>query len=228
MIHVGLETWSSGLTPFMTVLEYIGTFAAAISGVRLASVKKFDWFGAYVIGFVTALGGGTMRDVMLQVKPFWLTAPSYLITTFLAVIAVALFGRRFISGKITWFIFDTIGISVFTVIGLEKSINCGCSQWWCAVSMGVVTAVFGGVLRDICINEVPLIFRKELYAMACAVGGLLWYVLFWCGVENPYIRYIISILSIFLVRAAAIKYHLCVPVLKGHSHRMPWTKRKKI
>lgn len=220
------ETWHSGLTPFMTVLEYVGTFAAAISGVRLASVKKFDLFGAYVIGFLTALGGGTLRDCMLQVKPFWLTAPSYLITTFLSVVAVAFFGRRFISGKITWFIFDTIGISVFTVIGIEKSINCGCGESWCAISMGVITAVFGGVLRDICINEVPLIFRKELYAMACAAGGLLWYVLYWCGVNDPYIRYVLAILSIFAIRALAIKYGWRIPVLRGHSPR--WTKHKKI
>ena len=148
--------WHDEIRPFMTALEYIGTFAGAMSGVRLACYKRFDWFGAYVIGFVTALGGGTLRDIMLGVTPFWMTAPSYLFTTFLAVVAVWLFGRRFISGKITWFIFDTIAISVFMVIGLEKSIRIGVDRgidsfadWWCAIIMGVITAVFGGVMRDI-------------------------------------------------------------------------------
>ena len=117
--------WHDEIRPFMTALEYIGTFAGAMSGVRLACYKRFDWFGAYVIGFVTALGGGTLRDIMLGVTPFWMTAPSYLFTTFLAVVAVWLFGRRFISGKIAWCIFDTIAISVFMVIGLEKSIRIG-------------------------------------------------------------------------------------------------------
>ncbi len=211
--------WHDEMLPFMAVLEYIGTFAGAISGIRLASVKRFDWFGAYVIGLVTALGGGTLRDMMLNVEPFWMAAPSYLVATFAAVVAVWLFGRRFISGKITWFIFDTISISVFTIVGLEKSINCGHDEWWLAILMGVITGVFGGVLRDICINEVPLIFRKEIYALACAAGGLLYYVLYWCHVSDPYVRYILGVLVIFAIRALAIKYHLGVPVLSGHAHK---------
>ena len=210
--------WHDEILTFMTALEYIGTFAGAISGVRLACVKKFDWFGAYVIGLVTALGGGTLRDILLNVEPFWMAAPSYLVATFVAVLAVWLFGRRFISGKITWFIFDTIAISVFTIVGLEKSINCGHGEWWTAILMGVITGVFGGVLRDISINEVPLIFRKEIYALACAAGGLLYYVLDWCHVSDPYVRYILGVLVIFAIRALSIKYHLGVPVLSGHAH----------
>ena len=211
--------WHDEILTFMTALEYIGTFAGAISGVRLACVKKFDWFGAYVIGLVTALGGGTLRDILLNVEPFWMAAPSYLVATFVAVLAVWLFGRRFISGKITWFIFDTIAISVFTIVGLEKSINCGHGEWWTAILMGVITGVFGGVLRDISINEVPLIFRKEIYALACAAGGLLYYILYWCHVSDPYVRYILGVLVIFAIRALSIKYHLGVPVLSGHAHR---------
>lgn len=219
------ESWHEEIRPLMTVLEYLGTFAGAISGVRLASMKRFDWFGAYVIGFITALGGGTLRDVMLKVHPFWMTDGSYVLTTFLAVVAVWLFGRKFISGQITWFVFDTIAISVFMVIGMEKTImvfeaetpGVSCA-WWVAIAMGIITAVFGGVLRDICINEVPLIFRKELYAMACAAGGLVWYGLYWLGVSDPYIRYIAAIASIFVIRALAIKYHLGVPVLTGREH----------
>ena len=215
-----------GQDPFFTLLEHIGTFAGAISGVRMASIKRFDWFGAYVIGFVTALGGGTLRDIMLGLSPFWMTSYSYLITTFLAVVAVWLFGRKFITEQITWFVFDTIAIALFMVIGLEKAIHVSATShvyqmscadgfpWWCAIIMGVITAVFGGVLRDICINEVPLIFRKELYAMACAAGGMIYFLLYWSGVPSV-ICATVCVLSIFVIRGLAIRYHLGVPVLRG-------------
>ena len=207
--------YSDELSLFIRALEFIGTFAGAMSGVRLASVKRFDWFGASVIGFITAVGGGTLRDVLISAKPFWMSDPFYLLASAAAVISVGLFGRRFISGQITWFVFDTISISLFMMIGLQKSIMYG-YQPWCAIVLGVVTAVFGGIMRDICINEVPLIFRKELYALACAAGGILYYLLPFVGVESVYVRNISGMAMIFLVRALAIKYHLGVPVLSGH------------
>ena len=190
---------SDEINIFMRVLELIGAFAGAISGVRLASVKRFDWFGASVIGFITAAGGGTLRDVLLRVEPFWMSDPSYIIVSALAVVSIGLFGRRFISGQITWFVFDTISISLFMMIGLHKAILHS-YQPWCAIVLGVVTAVAGGILRDICINEVPLIFRKELYAL----------------VESIYVRNIAGLALIFVIRALAIKYSLGVPVLTGH------------
>ena len=200
---------------FIRTLEFIGTFAGAVSGVRLASAKRFDWFGASVIGGITALGGGTLRDVLMRVEPFWMADPFYIATTGLAILAVGLFGRRFISGQITWFIFDTISISIFMMIGLQKAIVYGYGSWWCAIMLGVITAVFGGIMRDICINEVPLIFRKELYALACAAGGVLYFVLPYAGVESIYVRNVAGMVLIFLVRALAIKYHLGVPVFTG-------------
>lgn len=215
---------------FLEILTQVGTFVGAVSGVRMASVKHFDWFGAYVIGFITALGGGTLRDVLMQRPPFWMEDPSYLVTTFLAVLAVALFGRRIISEQITWFIFDTIAISIFMVIGMEKVIEAErlkaaaagldfnlalqIACWWKAIIMGVITAVFGGVLRDICINEVPLIFRKEIYALACAAGGVLYFALMAFGIDGR-VCSVVCIFSIFVIRALAIKYHLGVPVLIG-------------
>ncbi len=201
---------------FVRALEVVGTFAGAISGVRLASVKRFDWFGASVIGFVTACGGGTLRDFCINATPFWMTHPLYLATTLFAVVSVGLFGRRFISGQITWFVFDTISISVFMIFGVYKSMgapyNC---PWWVGLTLGVVTAVFGGVLRDICINEVPLIFRKEIYALACLAGGVLYCALPLVGVESIAIRSVLGVAMIFVLRALAIKYHWGVPVLKG-------------
>ena len=138
------ESWHEGMAPFMRALEYVGTLAGAVSGIRLACRKRFDWFGAYVIGFVTAVGGGTLRDVMLLRHPFWMTDGSYVLTTVVALAAVWLFGRRFIGGQVTWFVFDTVAISVFMVIGMEKTIvvfeaeapGVDCA-WWVAVAMGV-------------------------------------------------------------------------------------------
>ncbi len=215
-----------GQDPFFTMLEYAGTFAGAISGVRLASRKRFDWFGAYVIGLVTALGGGTLRDIMLNLEPFWMQGPSYIVITFFAVVAISLFGRRFIDGHVTWFVFDTISISLFMVIGLEKTLNTG-HPWWCAIFMGVITAVFGGVLRDICINEVPLIFRKEIYALACAAGGAVYLpLLYWADLDSR-ICATVCVLTIFVVRALAIHYHLGVPVLTGRSAKLFHRPRSK-
>ncbi len=204
-----------GQDPFFTLLEHAGTFAGAISGVRLASVKRFDWFGAYVIGLVTALGGGTLRDTMLNVEPFWMANPGYVITSFIAVVCISVFGRRFINGQITWYIWDTLSISFFMVIGLEKTLRFG-HAWWCAIFMGVITAVFGGVLRDICINTVPLIFRKELYALACASGGVAYLLMGLAGLDSRLCA-TICVASIFVIRALAIRYHLGVPVLRGHN-----------
>lgn len=213
----------------------IGTFAGAVSGVRLASVKRLDWFGAYVVGLVTALGGGTLRDILLMQRPFWLSDPSYLATSFLAVVAVSVFGRRFISEQITWFFFDTVAISFFMLAGMEKTIDveraaalaqglaygrdAAVACWWRAIAMGVVTAVFGGVLRDICINEVPLIFRKELYAVACAAGGGLYFALSALGADRR-VAGVVCVVSIFAIRALAIKFRLGVPVLTGHGSRL--------
>ena len=213
------ETYNSlgqvlGHDPFSLLLEYIGTFAGAISGIRLSSIKKFDWFGAYVIGLVTAVGGGTLRDVMLNIPPFWMRHPSYLITTFVALVGVSVFGRRFISERITWFVFDTISIALFTVLGLEKTLLHG-FPGWCAIVMGVVTAVFGGVLRDVLINEVPLIFRKEIYATACFAGAVLYVLLMEVFGVSSIVCGIVCMIVIFALRALAIRFSWSVPVLRG-------------
>ena len=102
---------------FVQILDFIGTFAFAISGIRLASAKRFDWFGAYVVGLATAIGGGTIRDVLLDVTPGWMTDPIYLICTGLALLWVICFGRWLIRLNNTFFIFDTIGLALFTVVG---------------------------------------------------------------------------------------------------------------
>ena len=168
---------------FVQILDFIGTFAFAISGIRLASAKRFDWFGAYVVGFVTAIGGGTIRDLLLDVTPGWMTDPIYLICTGLALLWVILFGKHLIHLHNTFFIFDSIGLALFTVVGVGKSIALG-YPFWVAIIMGSITGAAGGVIRDVFINEIPLIFRKEIYAMACVVGGTFYWMCHLLGMES--------------------------------------------
>lgn len=202
-----------GFPSFMEVLDFIGTFAFAISGIRLASAKRFDLFGAYVVGVVTAIGGGTLRDLMLGVTPIWMTNPMYLICSGIALLWVILFEKRIVRQEVTFFIFDTIGLALFTVVGVEKALALG-FPLWVAVIMGTITGAAGGVFRDVFINEIPLIFRKEIYALACIIGGLFYGLFDWLGVDLV-LTQCLSGFSVFLVRILAVKFHLGLPILKG-------------
>lgn len=199
---------------FVQILDFIGTFAFAISGIRLASAKRFDWFGAYVVGFVTAIGGGTIRDLLLDVTPPWMTDPIYLVCTGVALFSVIVFGKYLIRLNNTFFIFDAIGLALFTVVGFEKSMSLG-YPFWVSIIMGSITGAAGGVLRDVFINEIPLIFRKEIYAMACVVGGLVCSLGAFMGLK-PYVCQIAGGIVVFVVRILAAKYKICLPILKGH------------
>ena len=200
---------------FVQILDFIGTFAFAISGIRLASAKRFDWFGAYVVGFVTAIGGGTIRDLLLDVTPGWMTDPIYLICTGLALLWVIFFGKHLIHLHNTFFIFDTIGLALFTVVGVGKSLALG-YPFWVAIIMGSITGAAGGVIRDVFINEIPLIFRKEIYALACVFGGLVYYLCLYSGL-NSTLTQIIGAVSVILIRILAVKYHISLPNLKGEN-----------
>ena len=136
---------------FVQILDFIGTFAFAISGIRLASAKRFDWFGAYVVGLATAIGGGTIRDVLLDITPGWMTDPVYLICTGMALLWVIFFGKHLIHLHNTFFIFDSVGLALFTVVGVGKSIALG-YPFWVAIIMGSITGAAGGVIRDVFIN----------------------------------------------------------------------------
>jgi uncharacterized membrane protein YeiH len=191
----------------------LGTFAFAPSGIRLASAKRFDWFGAYVVGAATAIGGGTLRDVMLDLPVFWMHDGFYLTCTALALIWVITFRKYTISMHNTFFIFDAIGLALFTVVGIQKTVDCGLPIW-IGIVMGAITGAAGGVIRDVLINEVPLIFRKEIYAMACVVGGLV-FGLFYIMEMPDMVTNLACGASVFLTRVLAVKYHICLPTLKG-------------
>ena len=198
---------------FITLCDYVGTFAFAISGIRLASAKKFDWFGAYVVGVVTAVGGGTIRDILLNATPFWMMQLSYLVISGLALLFVLMFRKYVVRLNNTFFIFDAIGLGLFAVVGIAKTLEFGFPMW-VAIVMGTITGAFGGMMRDILINEEPLIFRKDIYALACVFGGLIYYICV-CLDVPLYFTQFVSAVSVFIARVVAVKYHISLAAVKG-------------
>lgn len=198
---------------FVMALDYIGTLAFAISGIRLASAKQFDLFGAYVVGLATAIGGGTIRDIMLGVPIFWMSSPIHFCITFLALLLVWRFQRHVVRRENTWFLFDTLGLGMFAVIGIEKALAAG-QPMWVAIIMGTLTGAGGGVIRDVFLNEIPLIFRAEIYALACVHGGIAFWICRW-GHLHPVTCGFACAIIVIVSRLLAVHYRLHVPVLKG-------------
>lgn len=197
---------------FVNLIDYIGTFAFAISGIRLASQKNFDLFGAFIVGMATACGGGTLRDIMLGQSPFWMTQWIYLAITALAIIVYIPFHKFIQRISKTMFTFDTIGLALFTVVGFQKTLDAG-FPFWTANIMGMMTGAAGGVIRDIFINEVPLIFRRDIYALACAVGGFIftWSLLLGFPTISAQLG---CALAVIVIRVCAVRYHWQLPILK--------------
>lgn len=194
------------------LIELLGTFAFAISGIRHAAAKQFDWFGGYVCGVAVAIGGGTIRDLMLGTTPFWMTNAIYLICTAVALITVVVFGKWMEPLKNAWFVFDTLGLALFTVAGIQKSLAFG-QPFWVAIIMGCITGSAGGVIRDVLLNNEPVIFHKEIYAMACVIGGMTYWALDEIGLAAE-ISAVASFVVTCLIRFLAVRYHLSLPVLK--------------
>lgn len=200
---------------FLLIIEIIGTFAFAISGIRLAAAKNFDWFGAYTVGLVTAIGGGTMRDVLLDCTPFWMLNSWYLAVTGIALATVILLKKFLVKLNRTIFVFDTIGLALFVVIGIEKSIAYEFPVW-VAIVMGTMTGALGGVLRDILINEEPLIFRKDVYATACIAGGLVYWIMLYFDCSDV-LRLSLCGISVMLIRFIAVRLDWSIPILRNYA-----------
>ena len=196
---------------FLFIIEVLGTIAFAISGIRLAATKNFDWFGAYTVGLVTAIGGGTLRDLLLDIPVFWMQTWWYLAVTALSLATVILFRHKLVSRERILFMFDTVGLALFCVIGIQKTLAIGYPMW-VATIMGVITGAFGGVIRDILINEEPLVFRKDIYATACLAGALVYWILAMAG-ASPLAQQISCALTVIGLRIAALRYNLSLPVL---------------
>jgi len=194
------------------LLDLIGTLAFAISGALVSIDKKMDLFGVFIITFVTALGGGTLRDVMIGRTPVgWMVNIDYIYVIITGFILTLLFKQLIERFKIYLFIFDTIGLGVFTLIGLEKGINIGLHPIIC-IALGTMTACFGGVIRDILCAEIPVIFRKEIYATICILGGIVFFILRKFNLNSD-VLYLTTSLVIISVRVMAVRFKWYLPTL---------------
>jgi len=197
-------------TNFLYIIDILGTFSFAVSGAFLAMQKKLDPFGVLVLSFVTAIGGGTLRDMMIGNLPVgWLRNETATIVIFSAAITTMFFGRFLKQFTTTLFLFDALGLGLFTIIGIELAIDKHFSIGVC-IALGTVTACFGGVIRDVLLNDVPLLFRKEIYALACIGGGLAYFLLKKINLDEN-ISKIFCIGLIFTIRVLAVRYKLSLP-----------------
>ena len=195
---------------FYFAIDILGTIAFAISGVLVAMEKKLDLFGVFIIAFVTAVGGGTLRDILIGATPVvWLRDPVYLFTILGTVILAILFVNHLKYLRTSLFLFDTIGIGLYTMVGIEKGLAVDLMPIMC-VALGTITASFGGVIRDILCNEIPVIFRKEIYATACIIGGSSYFLLRLLPIDTTY-NYVIAIVLIIAIRLLAVTFHLALP-----------------
>ena len=196
----------------MKIIEVLGTFTFVVSGIRQASAKHFDWFGGFVCGIAVAIGGGTIRDVMLGVTPFWMTSSLYMSCAVLALLFTVVFSRSLKKLDNAWFVFDTLGLGLFTVAGIQKTLECG-HPFWVAIIMGCITGSAGGVMRDVFLNNIPVIFQKEIYATACVAGGFIYWGLALLNLSvtgRPAITFVV----VCSIRFLAVKYHITFPTLK--------------
>ncbi|RLT76476.1 trimeric intracellular cation channel family protein [bacterium J10(2018)] len=195
---------------FLFIIEVIGTIAFAISGIRMAAAKHFDWFGAYTVGLVTAIGGGTLRDILLGIPVFWMQTWWYLAVTGLSLFIVIAFKKILVKTQIL-FIFDTIGLGLFVVIGIQKTIAAD-YPFWVAVIMGVITGALGGVIRDILVNNEPLLFQKDIYATACFAGGIVYWIMSLTG-ASQLAQGLACAAVVILIRILAVRFSWSLPVL---------------
>ncbi|MEO9022925.1 MAG: trimeric intracellular cation channel family protein [Ginsengibacter sp.] len=197
---------------FLQLIDILGTVAFAVSGVFAAMQKRLDVFGILIIAFVTAIGGGTLRDMMIGDLPVsWMKNINYSIIILITATVVIFFNKTITNFQKTLLVFDSIGLGFFTVLGIQKGITFGLHPAIC-IALGTITACFGGVIRDISLNNIPLIFQKEIYATACIFGGCLYFLLLKTSWGIQFIEPV-CIIFIFLVRVLAVRYHWSLPVI---------------
>ncbi len=195
---------------FYFIIDILGTIAFAISGVLVAMDKKLDLFGVFIIAFVTAVGGGTLRDLLIGDTPVvWMRESAYVFTILGTVFFAILFRKVLKYLRRSLFLFDTIGIGLYTMVGIEKGLNAELLPVMC-IALGTITASFGGVIRDILCNEIPVIFRKEIYATACIVGGSAYFLLRELPVPDAY-AYLTGIIIVIGIRLLAVRFGIALP-----------------
>lgn len=190
--------------------DLLGTIAFAISGVLVAMDKKLDLFGVLIIASVTAIGGGTLRDLLIGATPVtWMRDLVYIYVILGTVSVAVIFQSRLKYLRTSLFLFDTLGIGLYTLVGIEKGMGVGLHPLIC-IALGTMTASFGGVLRDILCNEIPVIFRKEIYATACILGGAVYFLMLNFHIPEGF-AYVSGILLVIAIRLLAVHYHISLP-----------------
>ena len=194
------------------IIDILGTLAFSISGVLVALNKRMDAFGVLIIAFVTAVGGGTLRDVLIGETPVsWMKDMTFVYVVLISTILAVIFKSKIDYLRKSLFLFDTIGIGLYTVVGIEKGISAGLHPIIC-IALGTMSACFGGVIRDILCNEIPVIFRKEVYATACILGGIVYFIIKRLPIEGSLV-FIIAGLVVIITRLLAVKFKLRLPNL---------------
>ncbi|WP_178989100.1 trimeric intracellular cation channel family protein [Winogradskyella schleiferi] len=197
---------------FFQIIDILGTIAFAISGALVAMNKRMDPFGVLIIAFVTAVGGGTLRDVMIGVEPVsWMRNMTFVYVIIGSAVFAVVFKKRINYLRKSLFLFDTIGISLYTVVGIETGLVAGLHPLIC-IALGTMTACFGGVIRDILCNEIPVIFRKEIYATACILGGVTYFLLLQFFEDRNYLFVLVAIVVI-TIRLIAVRFKISLPSL---------------
>ncbi len=191
-------------------LDLLGTAAFAISGALFAIKKRMDTFGVLIIAFVTAVGGGTLRDMLIGADTItWMKDLNYIYVIFVSVVLAIVFRKKIGYLSKSLFLFDTIGLGIFTIIGTEIGLQNDFHPMIC-VALGMITATFGGVIRDTLSNEIPLIFQKEIYATACIIGATTYLILNKFQIDHNLIH-VLTTLMVITVRLIAVKFKLKLP-----------------
>ncbi|GAA3970517.1 trimeric intracellular cation channel family protein [Pedobacter ginsengiterrae] len=192
------------------VIEVLGTIAFAISGTFTAMQRKLDPFGVLIIAFVTAIGGGTVRDLLIGDTPVaWMRDMQTCLIVLFTALATMFFKTHVQKLKITLFLFDSMGLGLFTMVGILKGIAFGLNPGIC-IALGTITGCFGGIIRDTLLNTIPLVFRREIYATACILGGLLYYFLIQIDVESVVAKLAV-VAFIFVLRIVTVRFKLSLP-----------------
>lgn len=186
----------------------------SMSGAFAAMQKRLDPFGVLIIAFITSVGGGTIRDLLLDIPVFWIHDLRMCALIFIPAIFAMIFKSIERKFKVTLFIFDSFGLGLFTIVGIQKGLNAELHPFIC-LTLGTITGCFGGILRDILLNRVPLIFRKEIYATACIIGGSAFLLLAkYTQLSYTFVQ-VFTILLIVIIRTLSVKYQWQMPKFYG-------------
>ena len=194
----------------LNLIDILGTITFAISGVSAAMQKRLDIFGILVIAFITALGGGTVRDMLIGDLPVaWIRDIRYPVIITISTAAAIVFNRFLRNWQNTLLIFDALGLVLFTIIGLQKGLAHDLHPAIC-IAIGTITGCFGGIIRDVILRNIPLIFQKEIYATACIVGGCCYFLLLLTNMDRGWIE-VVCISIIFFTRILSVWFGLKLP-----------------